>query len=99
MSQGKRATAEWTRRGERGSLRLIRFFAWFSLKVGRGPARLLLHPVVAYFLVAAGAARRASRDYLTRCLGRPATLGEVYAHLFAFASTLHDRVFFLRDRF
>ena len=99
VPQGKGRAAEWTRRDERGSLLLIRFIAWFSMKAGRAPARLLLYPIVAYFLVFAGAARRASRDYLTRCLGRPATLRDVYAHLFAFASTLHDRVFFLQDRF
>jgi predicted LPLAT superfamily acyltransferase len=99
VSHGKRGEAEWTRRGERGSASLIRFIAWFSMKAGRTPARLLLYPSVAYFLVAAGDARRASREYLTRCLGRPAALRDVYAHLLAFASTLHDRVFFLRDRF
>ena len=99
VSQGKRPAAEWTRRRERGSLLLIRLMAWLSLKVGRAPSRLLLYPVVAYFLAAAGEARRASREYLTRCLGRPATLAEVYRHLLAFASTLHDRVFFKQDRF
>jgi predicted LPLAT superfamily acyltransferase len=99
IPQGKRAAAEWTRREERGSLFLIRFIVWFSLKMGRAPARWLLRPIVAYFVAFAGGARRASREYLERCLGRPATLRDVYAHLFTFASTLHDRVFFLQDRF
>ena len=99
VPQGKRPAAEWTRRGERGSLWLIRLIAWLSLQAGRTPTRLLLHPIVAYFLAAAGGARRASREYLTRCLGRPATTAEVYRHLFTFASTLHDRIFFLQDRF
>ena len=99
VPQGKRPAAEWTRRSERGSLLLIRLMAWLSLKAGRAPSRLLLYPVVAYFLAAAGEARRASREYLTRCLGRPATLAEIYRHLLAFASTLHDRVFFMQDRF
>ncbi len=99
VSHGKRPAAEWRRRSERGSLWLIRLVAWLSLKAGRAPSRLLLYPIVAYYLAAAGEARRASREYLTRCLGRPAKLREVYGHLFAFASTLHDRVFFLRDRF
>ena len=99
VSHGKRPAAEWRRRSERGSLWSIRLVAWLSLKAGRAPTRLLLHPIVAYYLATAGGARRASREYLARCLGRPATLGEVYGHLFAFAATLHDRVFFLRDRF
>lgn len=93
------ARPEWTRRGERGSPFLIRFIVWFSSKVGRAATRPLLHPIVAYFMVAAIAARRASRDYLARCFGRAPSLRERYAHFFTFATTLHDRVFFLRDRF
>ena len=94
-----RAGAEWTRRAERGSVVLIRFIVWFARRAGRAPARVLLRAITAYFFVFAHAARRASRAYLLRCLGRPATLGEQFRHLFAFASTTLDRVFLLEDRF
>jgi predicted LPLAT superfamily acyltransferase len=94
-----RAGAEWTRRAERGSAVLIRFIVWFARRAGRTPARVLLRAITAYFFLFARAARRASRDYLARCLGRPATLAEQYRHFFAFASTTLDRVFFLEDRF
>jgi predicted LPLAT superfamily acyltransferase len=90
---------EWARRGERGAVILYRFFAWFSLALGRAPARGVLRIATVYFLVFGGGAGRASREFLTRCLGRRPTLAERYRHIFTFASTLHDRLFFLRDRF
>ncbi len=91
--------AEWTRRAERGSPFLIRFIVWFSRRAGRVPARVLLRVAVAYFFVTAGAARRASREFLRRCLGREPTLAEQLRLLFCFGSTVHDRVFFLEGRF
>ena len=95
----ERAGAEWTRHAERGSVVLIRFIVWFARRAGRPAARVLLRIATAYFFLFARAARRASRAYLARCLGRPATLAEQYRHLFAFASITLDRVFLLEDRF
>jgi predicted LPLAT superfamily acyltransferase len=92
-------SADWTRAAERGSLPLIRFMVWFSLKLGRPASRVLLRVIAAYFLVFGGASRRAIAAYLRRCLGRKPTLGDQYRLYFAFASTLHDRIFFLKDRF
>ena len=92
------APADWTRRRERGSLPLVRLMAWLSLAIGRAPSRLLLRAIAAYFFVASPAARAASRDYLRRCLGREPRLAERFAHFFAFASTVHDRLYFLRNR-
>jgi predicted LPLAT superfamily acyltransferase len=91
--------SEWARRSERGSLPLLRFMVWLSLTAGRGATRGLLRLIAAYFLAFGGAARRASREYLGRCLGRPATLAEQYRLFFSFAATVHDRVYFLKDRF
>jgi predicted LPLAT superfamily acyltransferase len=93
------ASPEWARRAERGTLFVYRFAAWFALTLGRAPARLLLHPTTAYFLLFNGVARRSSAEYLARCLGRRPTLAERYRHIHAFASTVLDRVFFLRQRF
>jgi predicted LPLAT superfamily acyltransferase len=95
----EKADAAWTENAERGSLPLYRFMVWFSLKLGRAPARVLLRLIAVYFLMFGGSARRASKEYLTRCLERPPTLAELYRLFFSFASTIHDRVFFLKDRF
>ena len=91
--------AEWARRSERGSLPLLRFMVWASLTLGRAPVRVLLRLIAAYFLAFAAAPRRASRQFLERCLGRKPTLAERYRVFFNFAATIHDRVFFLKDRF
>ena len=93
------ASQEWTRREERGSLALYRVIVWLSLRLGRAPARVLLRGIAAYFFLCGGKAGRASREFLARCLGRRPTLAEQYRHFFTFASTVHDRVFLLRDRF
>jgi predicted LPLAT superfamily acyltransferase len=90
---------QWLQRPEGGSplgLRLIRSFA---LGCGRAPARLVLYPVTAYFLARRGPERRASRDYLTRVLGRRATLADVAKHVHCFSCTTLDRVFLLSERF
>ena len=91
--------SEWARRSERGSLPLLRFMVWLSLTLGRAPTRGLLRLIAAYYLAFGGGARRASRDYLVRCLGRAPTLAEQYRLFFSFAATVHDRVYFLKDRF
>lgn len=90
---------EWTRRAERGSPLLVRFFVWLALSTGRPAVRGLLHPICLYFLLFAPVARRSSRAYLGRIFARPARLPEIYRHLHVFAATLLDSVFFLDDRF
>jgi predicted LPLAT superfamily acyltransferase len=68
------------------------------LHVGRPFCRVLLFPISAYFLATAPGARRASREFLTRALGRPATWRDSYRHLLVFATTLLDRVFLMHGR-
>ena len=92
------AKAPWLRDRERGSRGAMRFMKWFALRFGRRNARLLLHPICAYFLLFSPRARRISREYLTRALGRPARLGDLWRHYFTFAATLLDRVYFLAGR-
>jgi predicted LPLAT superfamily acyltransferase len=91
--------AEWTRRAERGSLPLIRFMVRASLVLGRTGSRVLLRLIAAYFLAFGGAAGRASRRFLARALGRMPSLAERYRLVFTFATVLHDRIYFLRNRF
>lgn len=104
MSAGKpvpaaTAAAEWRQREERSSLPVLRLMTWISLTFGRRLGRVVLYGIAAYFLTFAPAARRASAAYLARALGRPPTLGERYRHILAFATTIHDRVYLLNDRF
>jgi len=92
------ATAEWTRRRERGSRILIRFIVWFSTVAGRSASRGLLRMCVVYFFATAGAARTAARESLRRCLGRESTLAERFRLFMNFGTVLHDRVFLLEGR-
>ena len=92
------APADWTRRPERGSLGLVRFMAWLSLAAGRTASRVVLHATVAYFFVSSPAARAASSNYLRRALGREPRLAERYGHFLAFATTVHDRLYFLKGK-
>lgn len=93
------AGADWTQRKERSSLPVLRLMVWISLTFGRRLGRVVLHGIAAYFLAFAPAARRASAAYLARVFGRPPTLAERYRHLLAFASTIHDRIYLLNERF
>jgi len=93
------ASADWARRDERGSRSALTLMRWLSLGLGRRLSRAALPFIALYFLVAAPSARDASRGYLTRALGRPATWRDVLRHFLVFASTVHDRVFLLNDRF
>ena len=94
----KTKRAEWMQRKERGSSALLVFMTKLSLFLGRRLSRPILYPIALYFLVAVRPARKASRDYLTRCLGRPASLLDCYKHIFAFTTTIHDRVYLLNEQ-
>lgn len=90
---------DWQGRGERGHSWLMRLMVFLSLRLGRRLTRPLLHPISLYFLLFVPRARRASRVFLTRLHGRPARMSEVFGHIHHFASTIHDRVYFLNERF
>ncbi len=93
-----RTAAGWTAERERGNLWVLRTMRWFALAAGRPLARSVLHPITLYFLLANGKARRASLDYLSRALGRPARWADSYRHIHRFAATVLDRVYFLQER-
>jgi predicted LPLAT superfamily acyltransferase len=89
---------EWLRRKERGSVLVIKLIVRLALLLGRPAVRLFLPVICLYFLVFSLASRRASSLYLSRVLGRRATLFDVFRHYHAFASCVLDRVFFLSNR-
>lgn len=94
-----RLKAEWATQQERGSVSLLRLMAMFSLSVGRRGGRVVLYAIAAYFFLFAPRARRASLDYLRRVLGRRPTVRDRFRQVMAFATTVHDRVYLLNDRF
>lgn len=90
---------DWRRQQERSNLAILKLMVWISLTFGRRIGRLVLHGIATYFVLFAPRARRASRAYLQRALGRWAEWLDGYRHVFSFASTIHDRIYLLNDRF
>ena len=99
MPADRAPNASWATEQERSNLWALRAMRWLALTAGRRVSRVVLHPIALYFLLANGAARRHSQHYLTRALGRPAGLRDVYRHIHHFAGTVLDRVYFLQERF
>jgi len=87
----------WRQRPEGGGRFAIWLIRCVGRYLGRAPARALLYPITLYFLIRRGPERNASRAYLERALGRPATLRDVARHIHTFSATILDRLFLLGD--
>jgi len=96
---GRGAGPDWVERPERSNTLALRIMAWIAMTLGRPVARALLYPVCLYFLAFSSRARSASRNYLSRVLGRGVHLADLFRHYHCFASVLLDRVFMLNDQF
>jgi len=99
MSREKPSSADWLRQQEKSNLAILRLMVWISLTFGRAIGRVVLYGIAAYYVLFAPKARRFSRDYLHRALGRWAEWSDGFRHVFSFASTIHDRIYLLNDRF
>jgi predicted LPLAT superfamily acyltransferase len=97
--RSRTAAAEWTTHRERGSLATLRIMTFLSLRLGRRAGRCLLYGITAYFFAFAPLARRHSRAYLRRALGREPTAIDRFRHVLSFASTILDRVYLVNERF
>ena len=97
------AGAEWQKNPERSNMLMLRVMTVISLRLGRSASRLVLYGIAAYFLLFAPRARSMSRGYLRRALKLPSAAAvswrHLYRHFLSFASTIHDRVYLLNNRF
>lgn len=89
---------DWAHTPERSNMLALRFICRMALLCGRRVTRLLLPPISLYFLLFAPAQRRHVKRYLFRAIGPQAGWIDGYRLLHAFASTVLDRVYFLRGR-
>ncbi|MFV0276876.1 MAG: hypothetical protein ACK5HY_06795 [Parahaliea sp.] len=92
-------SARWSELGEAGFVAGMRLLFWAYRHIGQRALGWLLHPVVLYYLLSHGTARRASLDYLRRLQRHSApgttpaaTWGNVYRHLYAFARSTADKL-------
>lgn len=91
-------TQYWEQQRERSSTVLLYGMAWATLSLGRQIARLILFPIVGYFLLTSPRAVRASRNALRRLLGREPAWLDVARHFYTYAACAIDRLYFLKDR-
>ena len=89
---------QWMQRKERGSFFLLQLMSRISLVFGRRLSRPVVYGIALYLLLAAPTVRQASRRYLARVLQRPANWVDLYRHILAFASTIHDRFYLLNGQ-
>jgi predicted LPLAT superfamily acyltransferase len=98
MTASNAPATAWLRTSEMGSAFALRLLIAICRLLGRGATRLLLVPIVLYFVAFAPQARRASRDYLAR-VGRAHGFRAVFAHCLRFAHVTLDRLFFVLGRY
>jgi predicted LPLAT superfamily acyltransferase len=91
-------SSAWREAPERGTARGMALMAGLTLRLGRSATRCLLPPLCLYFYATAPAARRASRQFLGRALGREPGTSDVLRHYHAYASNLHDRLLLAAGR-
>ena len=93
--------SHWARIEERGVYAGLRIMLWTYRVLGRRGFALLLYPVIGYFFIFGGEARRASRAFLSRVYSDPRgreTLCESpgwrqsYRHFFSFGEAVIDKL-------
>ncbi len=94
VARGWRAGA-WKAQPERSTAFWLGLLVWIAIHLGRWLTRVLLWPITLFFLATGGSARRASRGYLRRVLGREPRLGEILRHFYDFATCTVDRLLIL----
>ncbi|MFC5580709.1 acyltransferase [Rhodanobacter terrae] len=85
----------WQNRPEGGGRFALWLIRTIALRGGRRLGRLCLYPITLYFYLRRGPERLASKQYLQRAFGRPATPWQVLKHIHCFAATILDRIFLL----
>lgn len=89
----------WARIEERGVYAGLSIMLWTHRLLGRRVFGLLLYPVIGYFFVVGGAARRASRTFLSRVYAHrdddfagPPGWRQLFRHFLSFGDALLDKL-------
>jgi predicted LPLAT superfamily acyltransferase len=89
----------WIESPEGGGRLSIKIALIAARLCGRVVMRWMLYVTSLYYVVRRDADRRASRDYLTRVLNRPASAWQVLKHIHCFATVTLDRIYLLLENF
>jgi predicted LPLAT superfamily acyltransferase len=93
-----RSHLHWEQQGERSTIWAVRLMIWACLFFGRSITRLLLWPIVGYFMVTSPRAVRASRHALRRLLPHEPRLRDLARNFYSFAICTVDRLYFLKGQ-
>ncbi|HKT26836.1 acyltransferase [Dyella sp.] len=88
-------SGHWQHQREGGNRFWLGVLVTASLRLGHGFMRRFLYLISLYYFLRRGAERRASREYLTRLFGSPASFRQVFKHIHYFATTMLDRIYLL----
>lgn len=91
-------SSDWRQQQEKGNPLVLALLTWVALHLGRTAIFIMLCPIVFYYFLFVGRARRASRQFLTLALERQPHWWETYRHLLTFAVVSMDRILFLAGR-
>jgi predicted LPLAT superfamily acyltransferase len=84
-------TRHWAAINEASFVAGMRLLFWVCRVFGRWPFRIVLYPVLLWYVATQPRARRVSSDYLRR-VGAPSSLIGVLRHFGAFAETILDKM-------
>ncbi len=87
----------WGVRKEKGSFTGIKILIWIYKVLGRKVFSILLHPVIAYFVLTSRSARESSREYLQQIARhqksvKSVNLLRIYQHFYQFGSSAIDKI-------
>jgi len=95
-----RASAtQWAAEPERGNATMLAMMIFIAVRMGRPLARGVLYLIAVYFFAFARGARRSTREYLGRALGREPAGRDRFRQVFAFSSTILDRFYLVQGRY
>jgi len=91
--------ASWQQEKEMSNSFWLKLIIDLALKLPRWSVRLLLYPIVLFYVLIAKDKRKASRHYLAKVLPVKPNIFHVYKHFFWFSAALLDRVYFLTGKY
>ncbi|MGC3979823.1 MAG: hypothetical protein QM808_01010 [Steroidobacteraceae bacterium] len=91
-------SAHWEQQRERSTVAALHLMIWASLFFGRFIIRIVLWPIIGYFMLTSPQQRQYSRLALQRLLEHPVKLRDVAWHFYNFAMCAVDRLYLLKDK-
>ncbi len=89
---------DWQKERELSNRFWLNLIIKIALFMPRWSVRLLLHPIVAFYVVLAAKKRKISYHYLSQSLQTSPNILHAYKHFYWFAAVLLDRVYFLTGK-